>query len=206
MPYLFHAAIQAHQHGIPMLRAMMLEFPDDPACDYLDRQYMLGDSLLIAPVFGPDGSVSYYVPEGKWTNLLNGKVIEGPCWVREIHDFLSLPLLVRPNSVIPIGSHTDRPDYEYSDGVTLQVYQLDDEKQFIVEMPSLDGKIETSFHIEPQDNIIRMQRQGLAKAWNILLVGMGSVQNIGNAKIEIINGSTLIKLNAEISEFNIHLT
>ena len=56
-----------------MLRAMMLEFPDDPTCDYLDLQYMLGDSLLVAPIFSHDGSVRFYVPEGRWTNLLEWK-------------------------------------------------------------------------------------------------------------------------------------
>ena len=64
-------------------------------------------------MFSHDGSVKNYVPEGKSTNLLNGKVLEGPRWVRESHDFLSLPLLVRPNSVIPIGNRTDKPDYDY---------------------------------------------------------------------------------------------
>jgi alpha-D-xyloside xylohydrolase len=44
MPYLYRQAALAREFGTPMLRAMMLEFPDDPACDYLDRQYMLGDS------------------------------------------------------------------------------------------------------------------------------------------------------------------
>ena len=44
---------------------------------------MLGDLLLVAPVFSHDGNVNYYVPEGRWTNLLNGKVIEGPRWMRE---------------------------------------------------------------------------------------------------------------------------
>src|SRR5215216_87949 len=71
MPYLYRAAIQAHEQGTPVLRSMLLEFPDDPACAYLDLQYMLGDSLLVAPVFSHDGSVSYYVPAGRWTNLLN---------------------------------------------------------------------------------------------------------------------------------------
>ena len=46
MPYLYRQAALANECGTPMLRAMMLEFPDDPACDYLDRQYMLGDSVL----------------------------------------------------------------------------------------------------------------------------------------------------------------
>ena len=47
---------------MPMMRAMVLEFPEDPACDYLDRQYMLGESLLVAPIFTTDGVVDYYLP------------------------------------------------------------------------------------------------------------------------------------------------
>src|SRR5437870_1150900 len=57
MPYLFGAACEAHEAGVPVMRAMLLEFPADPACDYLDRQYMLGDALLVAPVLTPNGTV-----------------------------------------------------------------------------------------------------------------------------------------------------
>jgi alpha-D-xyloside xylohydrolase len=190
MPYLYRAAIQAHEQGTPLLRAMMLEFPDDPACDYLDQQYMLGDSLLVAPVFSHDGSVKYYVPEGKWTNLLNGNVIEGPRWVQETHDFMSLPLLVRPNSVIPMGSQTEKPDYGYSDDITLQVYQLEDGKSASVEIPSLDGKIETIFAIGREGRNLHIQKNGPAKAWNVSLAGRQSPE---------------VKLKAEIHEITIQL-
>ena len=57
MPYLFAAAAEAHTAGVPLMRAMMLEFPADRAVEYLDRQYMLGGSILVAPVFSPDGSI-----------------------------------------------------------------------------------------------------------------------------------------------------
>jgi alpha-D-xyloside xylohydrolase len=205
MPYLYRAAIQAHERGIPILRAMVFEFPDDPACDYLDRQYMLGDSLLVAPVFGDDGHVQYYVPEGRWTNLLNGNVIEGPRWIQETHDFLSLPLLVRPNSVIPIGSRSDRPDYDYSDGVTLQVYQLENGNQARIEIPNLEGKIATSFDIRRDGKTIHIRRQGPTKAWKVFLIGIDSVVKMGNTEIEVLNGSTLIKPNDKNSELSIQL-
>jgi alpha-D-xyloside xylohydrolase len=205
MPYLFRAAVQAHQKGIPMLRAMMLEFPNDRACDYLDRQYMLGDSLLVAPVFSHDHSVNYYVPEGKWTNLLDGRLIEGPRWVRETHDFSSLPLLVRPNSVIPVGNRTDKPDYDYSDGITLQVYQLEDGKQVSVEIPSLDGKIETSIAISRAGNSIRIQRQGSTKAWNVLLVGIDSVDPLENAEVKKVGISTSVEVKDKSNELLIGL-
>ena len=108
------------------MRAMLLEFPDDPACDTLDRQYMLGDALLVAPVFSRDGAVDYYLPAGRWTNFLSGQVVEGGRWVREQHGFLSLPLLVRPNSIIPVGANDERPDYDFADGVTFHVFELQD--------------------------------------------------------------------------------
>ena len=91
MPYLFAHAVEAHHAGVPIMRAMLLEFPDDPACAYLDRQYLLGDALLVAPVFAANGVVDYYVPAGRWTKFFTGETVNGPRWVRETHDFLSVP-------------------------------------------------------------------------------------------------------------------
>ena len=62
MPYLMDAAREARDHGWPMARAMVLEFPDDPACKYLDMQYMLGAALLVAPIFSDTSQVTYYLP------------------------------------------------------------------------------------------------------------------------------------------------
>ena len=189
MPYLYRAAVQAHEQGIPMLRSMLMEFPDDRTCAYLDLQYMLGDSLLVAPVFSHDGSVSYYVPQGRWTNLLNGNQVEGPGWKRETHDFMSLPLLVRPNAIIPIGAHTDRPDYDYSDGVTLKTFSIEDGSTATVEIPSLDGKIETAFEIERTGNILHIQRHGPAKAWNVA-----------------VNSTTITPMDKQANEADIQIT
>ncbi len=82
-PYLFAAAQDAHEHGWPVMRAMLLEFPDDPSCRHLDRQYMLGDALLVAPIFRQDDIAEYYLPAGKWTSLQTGNVTEGGQWRRE---------------------------------------------------------------------------------------------------------------------------
>jgi alpha-D-xyloside xylohydrolase len=185
MPYLYNVARQAHENGTPMLRAMLLEFPDDPGCDYLDQQYMLGDSLLVAPVLNYDGIVNYYVPAGRWTNLLNGNVVDGPRWVREAHDFLSLPLLVRPNSVIPMGSRTDRPDYDYNADLTLRVYQFESGSSVRVEIPSSRGNVETTFDVTCEKDIIHIQREGPPKAWKVLLVGINSIKSVDGGSEEI---------------------
>jgi alpha-D-xyloside xylohydrolase len=134
MPYLHGVARTAHEEGVPMMRAMVLEFPDDPGCAHLDRQYMLGPDLLVAPVFDDAGDVTYYVPEGTWTHYTTGRTVTGPRWVRERHDFLSVPLLVRPGSVIPVGAVADRPDYDHAEGVTLRAYELADGARVTVEV------------------------------------------------------------------------
>ena len=141
MPYLYAQAIAATETGVPMMRAMVMEYPLDPACTTLDRQYHLGDSLLVAPVFTESGEVDAYLPEGTWTHLLSGEVKAGGRWVRETHDFLSLPLYVAPNTVLPWGSETERPDYEFDRGVTLRVFALADGATAPFAVASLQGTI-----------------------------------------------------------------
>lgn len=173
MPYLYAQAHVATQTGAPLMRAMLLEFPADPACDYLDRQYMLGESLLVAPVFSYDGSVSYYLPEGRWTNFLTGEPVEGGRWLRETHGALSMPLLVRPNSVIAVGANAARPDYNYADGVTLQVYELAEGGETLVEIPALDGGVACEFAVRRAGRTITITRSGdTAGGWRALLVGV----------------------------------
>lgn len=147
MPYLYGAAVEAHEHGTPMMRPMMLEFPDDPACDTLDRQYMMGESLLVAPVFHADSHVDYYLPDGLWTSLLDGRKVQGGHWQRETHDFLSLPLMVRPGTVLPMGKHDDRPDYDYTDGLELHVYQLAEGQTVNVKIPDLKGQLAATYTV-----------------------------------------------------------
>ena len=88
---------------------MVLEFPDDPACRTLDRQYMLGPDLLVAPVMSPGGEVEVYIPEGEWTHLLTGETVTGPCWRHETHYLHSLPLYVLPGAVLPLAADDSRP-------------------------------------------------------------------------------------------------
>ena len=117
MPYLYRQAVKAHEEGIPMMRPMFVEFPEDRACEPLDKQYMLGDSLLVAPVFKESGEVEYYLPEGVWVNLLTGTTVKGGRWQKETHDYFSLPLMVRPGSIVAVGQESSRPDYDFADGV-----------------------------------------------------------------------------------------
>lgn len=95
MPYLLEKAKENHETGIPLMRAMVLEFPEDPACQTLDLQYMLGDRYLVAPVFSPTGEVTYYLPSGTWKHYFTGETTEGGRWVTETVDYFTIPLWER---------------------------------------------------------------------------------------------------------------
>jgi alpha-D-xyloside xylohydrolase len=183
MPYLYGCAAEASQTGCPVMRAMLLEFPNDPTCQYLDRQYMLGPSLLVAPIFSQDGTVSYYLPEGTWTNFFTGEKMDGTKWKQESYGFKDLPLLVRPNSVIAVGSHEDRPDYDYSDDVTLRVYELMDGATLAPKITKPD-KSETTFMIRREGLKVFIEGHNQTAKWHVLLVGVHSVGSVeqGNLK------------------------
>ena len=103
MPYLYKTAIDTSRSGVPTMRSMVLEYTEDKTCHYVDKQYMLGDNLLVAPIFNEEGTALYYVPAGKWTDIQTGKVYEGGKFYETKHDYFSLPLLAKPNSIIAYG-------------------------------------------------------------------------------------------------------
>jgi len=183
MPYLLAAAREAYGEGLPMMRAMVLEFPGDPAVTHLERQYMLGGDLLVAPVLTADGTIAYYVPEGVWTHVLTGEPVTGGRWVRERHGFSSVPLLARPGSVIPFGAVGDRPDYDYADGVTLHAYALADGARVRTEVPSATGEVAAAFTTARDGDVIRVTAEG-AGHWRLLLPGVRSGSVEGGEVIE----------------------
>jgi alpha-D-xyloside xylohydrolase len=179
MPYLFAAAVTAHREGVPVMRPMVAEFPDDPACTHLDRQYMLGDNLMVAPVFSASGQTAYYVPAGRWTHLLTGEVVDGPRWVREVCGFDTVPVYVRPGTVLPWGARDDRTDYDYADGVTLRLFDVDTETA--VEIPGADGGTVATFTVTPEP--LQVRRTGPAAPWRVEVTGGESVgMDAGAAK------------------------
>ena len=180
MPYLFKISYDAHTKGIPVMRAMILENQNDPACRYLDRQYMLGDNILVAPIFNEEGIAEYYIPEGKWTNFITGKTYEGGRYITEKHDYLSIPMLVKENSIIPVGVNDNIPNYDYGKDVTLQVFNLLEGKESNVKIINekceviLEGKaLKTNntinFDINTKDN------------YSILLNGIFEIEKVEGA-------------------------
>ena len=171
MPYLYRQAVRAHQEGIPMMRPMFLEFPGDRTCETLDRQYMLGDSLLVAPVFKESGEVEYYLPEGTWYNLLTEALAEGGRWHKERFDYFSLPLMLRPGTILPVGAHTERPDYAFYEGVKLLVYLPEDHGKAQTEVTDQSGNVVMRVYAEREGSTVKVRVDSEYRDYQIQVLG-----------------------------------
>lgn len=170
MPYLYGQAVLSHNHGTPMLRPMFVEFPNERSCEPLDKQYMLGDSLLVTPVFKASGEVEYYLPKGVWINYLTKEKIIGNCWRKEQHDYFSLPLLVRENTILPIGSSDSRPDYDYVENVTLYLSEFSDGGTATISLPDLDGNELVQVYAQRLNNQLIVTMKGQVGQWDCQLL------------------------------------
>jgi alpha-D-xyloside xylohydrolase len=172
MPYLWDAAAEAAATGVPLLRAMLLEFPGDPACRSLDRQYMLGGALLCAPVFRDDGEVEVYLPPGRWTHLLTGEEVAGGGWRRERHGFLSLPLYVREGTLLALGAVDDRPDYDHAQGVELHLFALADGEEARATVRDLRGAPVLRATVRRAGRRLSVELEGNARGCALVLRGV----------------------------------
>ncbi|KAJ7109151.1 alpha-glucosidase [Mycena epipterygia] len=142
MPYLYNLAVQAHTNGHPLQRAMFLEFLEDRTTHHLDRQYMLGPYLLVAPVFvDAEEESEYYIPAGRWTSFFHPeRTVQGPVWIKEVVPLDEIPVWVRPGSVICLGPEkTGRPDYDYSKGLEIRAYGLTEGQSVETNIPGATG-------------------------------------------------------------------
>ena len=103
------------------------------------------------PCSRQSGETSYYIPAGTWTHLQTGATVRGPAWVSEVCDFLTVPVFVRPGTVLPIGARDDRPDYPYDEDVTLRVYEFADGDRTTVTVPDTTGELASAFEVTRDD-------------------------------------------------------
>ena len=186
MPYLYRQAVKAHEEGIPMMRPMFVEFPEDRACEPLDKQYMLGDSLLVAPVFKESGEVEYYLPEGVWVNLLTGTTVKGGRWQKETHDYFSLPLMVRPGSIVAVGQESSRPDYDFADGVRFLLWLPEEGMTAETGVTDLNGNVVMTVSAGRADGKITLRAERTSAGVSADVSTNFTFEVLGEEKLEVV--------------------
>jgi alpha-glucosidase (family GH31 glycosyl hydrolase) len=102
LDYVYDAAIQASQTGVPIMRSMAVAYPRDPSLAALGDQYMFGRDLLVAPILSEGGSRCIRLPSGKWTSLWDGKTELGPATIRTCAALDIIPVYLRQGALVPV--------------------------------------------------------------------------------------------------------
>ena len=138
--------------------------------------------------------MAVYLPAGRWTQLLSGEVVEGPGWRRETHGVMSLPLYVRPGSLIAFGSTDRRPDYDYADDVTFALYELADGAIATATVPDYrNGAPALTLTVRRDGNLI-VATPDRDHPYALRLVGIGHVATIdGSDDFEQRSGSVTLR-------------
>lgn len=203
MPYLYQTSIDTSRSGVPTMRSMVLEFTEDKNCSYLDKQYMLGDSLLVAPIFNDEGIGSFYLPKGTWTDFFTGEAIDGGVWVEKKYDYLHLPLMVRENAIVAVGACDDKPDYDYADGTELRVYALSDGQKTETTVYGMVQNAELHVSAIKQNAKITIQAENIGgKPYTVRLVNV-QAESAEDAAVETVGNDTVLTPHAETMIVNI---
>ncbi|SDU79569.1 alpha-D-xyloside xylohydrolase [Arcanobacterium phocae] len=182
LPYILNTQQQVVENGIPFMRPMLLEYPEDMGSRYVDTQYFFGDKILVAPVFSRKGEVHVYLPVGGWTNILDGQRIPQAGWVKQIHSEESLPLLVKDGSVIPLGKTSRTINYDPTDNPILLVVgaSQSEDQQYSV---SIAGEEKVSFDIELDSGSVSIKNRGEKVPFRVLIMDKQPILRISQGSV-----------------------
>jgi alpha-D-xyloside xylohydrolase len=127
LPYLYGTAMDCVERSLPMARALVVEYQDDPNTWNIGDQWLLGDALLVAPIFDESNRRAVYLPAGVWTDWWTGERLSGGRWIAVTADLETLPLFVREGGIIPLGPAMNYVDEKPVDKITLRIAPFDSE-------------------------------------------------------------------------------
>lgn len=190
LPYIYTYASLAAQTGLPILRPMVLEFPDDPQTYNLDLQYMFGAELLVAPIYNRSGHRPVYLPEGRWVDLCTHEVITGP-QMRFVDAPLDvLPLYVRANALIPTIEPAEYVTEDPFEMVIFDAYLLNNSGSFALR--DTDGVTELFGAYE--GTVLRFQVSGAKKRLGIRVIPLAGTPMVKQIQINGVPLSHVEKL------------
>lgn len=150
------------------MRAMVIDFGYDRAALTVDTQYMLGDSLLVAPVFNEDGICDFYLPDcGIWTDIQTGEQLSGGSWYTKKYDYFGLPLYAKPNSIIAFGDYKGKSEYDYANGMKLVIYGIEDGKTAECEIYDKNALLAASVKAVRNKNTVTVTVSGTDKPFTV---------------------------------------
>lgn len=192
-PYLFSTISEGVRYGIPAMRSMIMEFPNDIAAMGAENQYMLGSSLLVCPVLTRNGQVSCYIPAGIWTDFMTREKIRGPKYLVRNIDNDTIPVFVRPNSILVTRSSDSHRETGILDGLTFTCFELAPGSVTACEVFGEDGNASGVIKVTTGNNKITVQTNGFGRNKRIVLSDIVNVVSVSESMPEQTQFGTMIE-------------
>lgn len=197
-PHLYSVNCEAANIGAPAARALALEFNRDYATRLIDQQYMLGSQLMVIPVTNNNNVITYYVPSGIWTNLLTRERIQGPCFKSSKMDINTVPILVRPNSIVVTSSgDVSQNMNDMLNNITFTVFELAENEIAATEVYSSDGGRSGVINILKEGNKITVRTDGFGANKRITFNGIKNVVSTSESIPSTSEVGTTIEFNSK---------
>jgi alpha-glucosidase len=149
LPYFYNAFHQAAETGLPVMRALLLDYPDDANAISTQDEFLLGDDLLVAPVV-KDGEISrdVYFPKGPWCDFWSARCINGPRRMRVDAPLDRIPIFVRGGAILPTQQVVQYTDQAPINPLTLEVYPQGESSRDYYEDDGLTFDYQRGVHME----------------------------------------------------------
>ena len=153
IPYIYGSAIECVEKSVPMSRALVIEYQNDPTVWNIGNEFLFGNSLLVAPITDESNKRAIYLPEGIWTDWWTKERKRGKQWINVNVDIDKLPLYIREGGIVPMApvmNYIDEVEIKEID-LKISLFERDGKSTFIVpvndetvlvEYIAIDGKHE----------------------------------------------------------------
>jgi alpha-D-xyloside xylohydrolase len=136
LPYILGSAQKCIAESLPMARALVVEYQDDPTVYSLADEYLFGESILVAPIYTEDGRRRVYLPKGVWTDWWTRERINGGQWIEVEAGIETIPLYIREGGVIPMGPVMQYVGEKPIDWITLLVAPFERDGEMTFDIPA----------------------------------------------------------------------
>lgn len=192
-PYIYSSLCENVNYGTPVIRAMAVEFAGDPAAASFDSEYMLGASLLVAPVTTVSDNIRIYIPAGIWTDFMTHEKIQGPRYLSRKAMPNTVPVFVRPNSIVPTRTPDSNAGIGSLDNLTFSCFGLGNGTTAACEVFADGGQGSGIITAEVTGNKITVRTQNLGGTKKLVLSGIFNVVGLSESVPEKLSYGTSIE-------------
>ena len=173
MPYIYGSAIECVRESLPMARALVVEYQDDPTVWNMGDEYLFGDSILVAPIVDESNRRRVYLPQGTWTDWWSRVRVPGNQWITVTADIDRMPLFIREGAVIPMGPVMNYVDEKKIDAIDLIVSLFTCDGRTTFDVPVNGGLVPVEYNASCGKHVIRIGRSDVK--FNVDVLGRGDV-------------------------------